>query len=101
MNRRSFLKSLGAVAALAVAGPTLAQIEPVANAEFLMAIRSGLVENKTFVMDGPTVVIDTPVTIRNCLFLLKRLPTDSSPVIFVKGVARFSIDRCSFQTMKG
>ena len=101
MNRRSFLKSLGALSALAVAGSTLAQIEPVANAEFLRAIRSGLVENQTFVMDGPTVVIDTPVIIRNCLFLLKRQPTDYNPCIYYTPNTPVWVEGCSFQTMKG
>lgn len=102
MNRRGFLKSFGALAALAVAGPALAQLEPIANASLIEAMRSGLVENQTFLMDGP-FVIDIPyLTIRNCTFLFNaKLNETFVRDVFGPKAHHCTIESCSFQTMKG
>ena len=77
MNRRGFLKSLGALAACAVAGPALSSLVPSEQGRLVAMMRTGLVENQTFVFDGPIVLDIDNLLIRGCrLIFLNLKPND-------------------------
>jgi len=80
-SRRLFLKSFSALAAAAVAGPTLAKLAPTDIARLYGAIADGPIEGLTFYLTQP-IVIDLPNTvIRNCRFIWRGLKNHEHALI--------------------
>jgi hypothetical protein len=84
MNRRSFLRSFGALAAAAVAGPTLAKLAPTDVDRLVSAMRSGLIEGQTFRFSGPITLDVDNLMVRRCTFLFE-CPTHMRSAIILKG----------------
>jgi len=103
MNRRGFLKSFGAIAALVVAGPALAKLTPIENASLVGQMRDfGVIENQTFIMDGPVVINASNLTICNCTFLFRSWPAGLQPMITLADECKnVAIVSCSFKPLKG
>jgi hypothetical protein len=71
MNRRAFLRSFGALAAAAVAGPALAKLAPTDIDRLMAAMRTGLVEDQTFVFHSPIEIAFDNLTIQRCKFYFR------------------------------
>lgn len=69
MNRRGFLKSFGALAAAAVAGPSLAKLAPSDVERLVAAMRTGVVEDQVFYFTAPITINFDNLIIRRCTFL--------------------------------
>lgn len=83
MNRRNFIRGATGLAALAVAGPTLAALSQTDRERLIQQIRSGLVEDQVFVLDegGPIVIAGiNELIIRRCRFVWK----DRKPRYFIE-----------------
>ncbi len=94
ITRRGFLKSFSALAACAVAGPTLARLPVSDNARLIAAMQSGLIENQSFVFDGPITLNVSNLVIRNCIFMF-RCPYHMKDAITIDGDF-LTLDRCDF-----
>jgi len=66
MNRRTFLKSFGALAACAVTAPALAKLAQTDVDRLASMMQTGLVENQTFLFREPIVITFNNLTIRRC-----------------------------------
>lgn len=95
-GRRMFLKSLGALAALAAVPGTLKALAPDDAARLLAAMRSGLVEHQRFVLHEP-IVLDFAenLEIRCCAFIAAE--GFAGPMLtFGKGVKNINVIHCIF-----
>lgn len=80
MNRRGFLKTFGALAAAAVAGPTLAKLAPQEIDRLVSAMRTGVVENQTFYFTHPITINFDNLVIRGCRFIFNIPYSVSAPI---------------------
>lgn len=94
MNRRGFIKSFGALAALAVT-PALAKLRQTDAERLIEAMRTGVVSDQTFVLTEP-LTIDIPnLTITRCRFIFKGLPLNGPMVIFGEHASGGELSYCS------
>lgn len=71
MNRRSFLKSFGALAAAAVTSPALLKLATHEIDALVAAMRGGVIEDRVFLFTAP-ITIDFPnLIIRRCKFIFR------------------------------
>lgn len=73
MDRRGFLRSFAAFAAVAVAPKTLASLAPTDQDRLVSAMRSGVVQDQTFLLDGPIILDIDNLVIRNCEFIFRNM----------------------------
>lgn len=85
MNRRAFLRSFGALAAAAVAGPTLAKLAPTDVERLVSAMKGGLIEGQTFYFTSPITIDIDNLVIRACRFVFKSPHPVDGAAITVKG----------------
>ena len=100
VSRRTFLKTLGALAACAIAEPVLGKIEylfPSEQRRLLALMRTGIVENQTFYFDHPISIEFSNLIIRNCEFIFDYIGT--IPAITIKG-DNILFDTVHFDTTK-
>lgn len=71
MNRRGFLKSFGALAAAAVAGPALVKLAVTDVDRLIAAMRTGLIRDQTFIFQGPITLAMDNLSILNCVFIFE------------------------------
>lgn len=101
MNRRGFIKTVGALAALAAvptgAAAGLRALTLDERERFLAMARTGLIENQTFVLEGP-VVLDfrRHLIIRNCLFYVRTKGNDQAMLV-VRRSRKLAIYDCRFE----
>ena len=69
MQRRSFLKTLAAFAATAVAGPSLAALAPDDRQELIDQMKTGRVCGKKFLLRRPIVLAVDNLIISDCEFI--------------------------------
>ena len=95
MNRRTFIGSFAALAALAVT-PSLAKLTQSDMSRLVAMMRTGIVQDQTFVLDGPIVIDASNLIINRCTFLFRVL-TNAMPCIDVPdGVSGTVIENCVF-----
>ena len=104
MNRRLFLKSISALAAIAVVHKADALIPLTVDEteRFMKMAKSGIVENQTFLLKRP-ITIDFPnLTINKCTFIIDFdiYPYSERSAIEVtqRGLGNLVIKNCDFLT---
>jgi hypothetical protein len=96
MNRRGFLRSLGALAAAAVAGPALAKLAPTEVERLIAAMRTGVVRNQTFYFTEPITIQVPNLIIDHCSFVFRfsKPPSQAAVTIDAHGL---QITNCNFE----
>jgi len=84
MNRRSFIQSFAALAAAAVAGPTLAKLSPTDLERLEASMLSGVVEDQTFLFTEPITLAINNLVILRCRFFF-RMAKHYEHAILVQG----------------
>lgn len=84
MQRRSFLKGFAALAACAVAGPTLAALQKDDTERLIAAMKTGYIEGQHFVFTRPIVIDFSNLKIHNCTFTFK-CPYRMEAAVTIKG----------------
>lgn len=100
MNRRTFLRGFAGLAAVAVAGPTLAALSKTDRDRLVAQMQNnGVIEDQTFVIrDGKPIMLKDVhgLTIRRCRFIWTT-PSDGPYIIVGKGCDYCTLDTCSFE----
>lgn len=82
MNRRSFIKSVGALAALAAVpqpvGAALRALTPDEAARFLAMARTGIIADQVFRIARPVTIDFGPLIVTRCLFYIELPDTQSA-----------------------
>lgn len=99
-SRRGFLQGFLALAALAVAGPSLSAISPDDRARLLASAASGLVEHQHFLLREPVALDIEGLTLRHCTFHFD-FSAPASHGIWFKTQEEFLIEKSNFYVLEG
>jgi len=96
MNRREFLRSFSALAAAAVAGPTLARLAATDIERITQAMLAGVVRDQSFYFKHPIVLELPRLIITRCCFVFE-FDGDEAAIHIADTAHHLTIENCIFE----